>query len=160
HWVSHPKTEQARALRARIILAAADGEANRVIASDLRVRRLTVVKWRARFLADRVDGLADGQRSGAQRKISDEAVEQAVRKTLTERPRDATHWKHPVAGQRNWHRPRDDSSDLARVRAPAASRGHVQALQGPGVNAEGTRHRRPLAQSTRSRPGAMRRREV
>src|SRR5215510_4721019 len=57
-----------------------------------RVRRLTVVKWRARFIADRAAGLADGRRAGAPRKISDEAVEQAVQKTLKERPRDATHW--------------------------------------------------------------------
>lgn len=91
-WVTRRRTEQALMLRARIVLAAADGEANTTIAAKLGVRRLTVVKWRARFLADRTGGLADGRRSGAPRKISDEAVEQAVSKTLAERPRDATHW--------------------------------------------------------------------
>jgi len=91
-WATRHKTEQALALRARIILAAADGEANTGIADKLRIRRLTVVKWRSRFLADRIEGLVDGRRSGAPRKISDEAVEQAINKTLSERPRDATHW--------------------------------------------------------------------
>ena len=91
-WATRRKTEQALAQRARIILAAADGEANTQIAEKLGIRRLTVVKWRARFVEDRTSGLADGRRSGAPRRISDEVVEQAVRKTLAERPRDATHW--------------------------------------------------------------------
>lgn len=91
-WATRGKTQQALALRARIILAAADGGANMGIADNLGIRRLTVVKWRARFVADRAAGLADGRRSGAPRTISDEAVEQAIQKTLKERPRDATHW--------------------------------------------------------------------
>ena len=91
-WATRRKTEQALALRARVILAAADGEPNTGIADKLGIRRLTVVKWRSRFLADRTGGLVDGRRSGAPRKISDEVVEQTVRKTLAERPRDATHW--------------------------------------------------------------------
>jgi transposase len=95
-WATRPKTEQALALRARIILAAADGEANTSIADKLRIRRLTVVKWRTRFVTERIEGLADSRRSGAPRKISDEAVEQAINKTLAERPRDATHWSTRV----------------------------------------------------------------
>jgi transposase len=87
-----PKAEQAAALRARIILAAADGEANAAIAERLQVRRLTVVKWRKRFLDERCSGLLDGRRSGAPRRISDEAVEKAVKTTLEQRPTDATHW--------------------------------------------------------------------
>jgi transposase len=86
------KAEQSAALRARIILAAANGETNVAIANRLQVRRLTVVKWRARFLELRCEGLVDGRRSGAPRKISDEAVERAVRTTLEQRPVAATHW--------------------------------------------------------------------
>ena len=73
-WATRGKTRQALALRARIVLAAANGEANMGIADRLGIRRLTVVKWRARFVADRTAGLADGRRSGTPRKISDEAV--------------------------------------------------------------------------------------
>jgi transposase len=91
-WTNRSKTAQALALRARIILAAADGKPNMSIAAELRVRRLTVVKWRARFLSLRLDGLVDGRRSGAPRRISDGAVERAVQKTLSERPSNATHW--------------------------------------------------------------------
>jgi putative transposase len=53
------KAEQSAALRARIILAAASGETNTTIASRLQVRRLTVVKWRARFLEQRCEGLLE-----------------------------------------------------------------------------------------------------
>ncbi len=91
-WATRPKTEQALALRARIILAAAVGDANQKIATDLKVRRLTVVKWRARFFTNRLEGLADGRRSGAPRRISDGEVEKVVRKTLDERPANATQW--------------------------------------------------------------------
>jgi len=91
-WAKRPKTAQALALRAKIILAAADGRSNMAIAADLDVRRLTVMKWRQRFTEARLEGLLDGRRSGAPRRVSDEAVEKAIKKTLEERPRNATHW--------------------------------------------------------------------
>jgi transposase len=51
-------------LRAQIVLAAARGHANARIARDLRVGEDTVRKWRGRFAADGLDGLADRARSG------------------------------------------------------------------------------------------------
>ena len=60
-----PKTAQALALRARIILSCADGLANTVVAAQLGVSKPTVGKWRSRFLAQRLDGLLDGSRSGS-----------------------------------------------------------------------------------------------
>jgi transposase len=56
------KTAQALALRARIVLACADGADNKTVAQQLGVWPQTVGKWRARFVTDRLDGLAD--RSG------------------------------------------------------------------------------------------------
>jgi transposase len=91
-WLTRRKTSQGLALRARIILAAASGTSNTEISEDLNVRRLTVAKWRQRFLATRLDGLLDGRRSGAPRQVSDEAVENAIKKTLEDVPRNATHW--------------------------------------------------------------------
>lgn len=52
-------TAQALALRARIVLACAEGEANQVVAVKLGVTPQTVGKWRARFVARRLDGLHD-----------------------------------------------------------------------------------------------------
>jgi transposase len=51
-------------LRARIVLAAAAGTANAVIAADLGVCADTVRKWRCRFSASRLAGLKDSPRSG------------------------------------------------------------------------------------------------
>ena len=50
-------TAQALALRARIVLACAAGEANQRVAAKLAVTPQTVGKWRARFVARRLDGL-------------------------------------------------------------------------------------------------------
>jgi transposase len=51
-------------LRARIVLAAAAGEANAAIAVQLDVHVDTVRKWRRRFAAARLAGLKDARRSG------------------------------------------------------------------------------------------------
>ena len=91
-WVRRPKTAQRLALRSRIVLAAAAGDSNTDIARRLRVTLPTVGKWRARFLADRLEGLVDEPRPGAARTITDADVEAVVTKTLESRPDNATHW--------------------------------------------------------------------
>jgi transposase len=57
-------------LRAQIVLAAARGRASARIAADLGVSVDTVRKWRGRFAARGLDGLADLPRSGRPRRIS------------------------------------------------------------------------------------------
>jgi len=64
------KTAQALALRARIVLACAEGVDNKVVASRQRVTPQTVSKWRARFVEHRLDGLLDAPRPGAPRTFS------------------------------------------------------------------------------------------
>jgi transposase len=51
-------------LRARIVLAAARGEPNAVIATGLRIHVDTVRKWRKRYAAGGLDGLKDLARTG------------------------------------------------------------------------------------------------
>ncbi|MGZ6576106.1 MAG: IS630 family transposase [Solirubrobacteraceae bacterium] len=85
-------TAQALALRARIVLAAADGLTNGEIAEQLGLSRPTVTKWRGRFARSRVNGLLDEPRPGRPRTITDEQVEAVVIKTLESTPRNATHW--------------------------------------------------------------------
>ena len=58
-WARRPTSAQRLALRAKIVLAAADGHANAAIATDLRVTVPTVRKWRDRFSARRLEGLID-----------------------------------------------------------------------------------------------------
>jgi transposase len=91
-WTRRPKTAQALALRARIVLAAAEGRANEAIAADLAITAHTVGKWRRRFSEQGPDGLLDEPRPGAPRTIGDDIVEAVVVKTLESKPTDATHW--------------------------------------------------------------------
>jgi transposase len=91
-WSRRRTTAQAVALRARIVLQAADGQSNTQIARRERVTRPTVGKWRGRFIEKRLDGLLDEPRPGVPRQITDAAVERVITHTLESTPRDATHW--------------------------------------------------------------------
>ena len=86
------KSSQALALRARIVLACAQGALNTEVAERLRVTKQTVGKWRTRFVERRLDGLLDEPRPGAPRQIGDDVVEAVIAKTLHDKPTDATHW--------------------------------------------------------------------
>ncbi len=91
-WSRRQKSAQALALRARIVLRCADGQANSEVARFFRVSRQTVIKWRRRFIERRLDGLLDEPRPGAPRKIGDEQIKAIVTQTLEATPRGATHW--------------------------------------------------------------------
>lgn len=91
-WARRPKSGQALALRAKIVLACAEGKANKEVAVQFRVTKQMVGKWRARFVERRLDGLLDEPRPGTPRKVSDSEVEQVLTVTLESLPRDATHW--------------------------------------------------------------------
>jgi len=86
------KTAQALALRARIVLACADGGQNKEVAAKLGVVEVTVGKWRRRFVQDRLDGLRHEPRPGVPRTIDDARIEATIVKTLESLPKDATHW--------------------------------------------------------------------
>ena len=86
------KTAQALALRARIVLACAEGGQNKDIAAEMGLDRATVGKWRRRFSQHRVDGLRDDPRCGAPRTIDDARIEAVIVKTLESVPANATHW--------------------------------------------------------------------
>lgn len=92
-YARRAKVEQRLALRARIVLAcAAEGALNSEVAHSVGVTQGTVGKWRARFIADRLDGLFDEPRPGAPRSITDDEVEDVVVRTLESKPKGATHW--------------------------------------------------------------------
>jgi len=61
-WLRRHGTAQASALRARIVLLAADALTNSAIAAALGIDQHTGGKWRNRFAAARLDGLHDEPR--------------------------------------------------------------------------------------------------
>jgi transposase len=91
-WARRATSSQALAERCRIVLACAEGASNIEVAKRLGVSRPTVTKWRSRFVARRLEGLADEPRPGAARTITDEQVERVLVLTLETTPKDATHW--------------------------------------------------------------------
>lgn len=87
-----PKSAQALAMRARIVLGCNDGLSNGEVAKRLRITAATVCKWRERFRVERLEGLLDEPRLGAPRSISDASVEEVITKTLESMPGNSTHW--------------------------------------------------------------------
>ena len=91
-WSRRATSAQALALRCKIVLACAEGLDNKQVAARLGVVPATVGKWRARFVAQRLAGLADEPRPGGPRRIDDAQIEAVVVATLERAPKDATHW--------------------------------------------------------------------
>lgn len=91
-WCRRHTTAQALARRAHVVLLAAQGKPNQEAARISGLSRISVGKWRARFLKGRVGALLDEPRPGAPRTVLDADVERVVTATLESTPKDATHW--------------------------------------------------------------------
>ena len=84
-WVRAGKTERRMAERARIVLAAADGQNTVEIARAQRIRPATVSKWRVRFARAGLNALQDAPRPGAVPRYN-EATERRILAKLDETP--------------------------------------------------------------------------
>jgi transposase len=87
------------AQRARIVLLAAEGVSNTVIAERVGVSRTTVVAWRARYSRSGIAGLADEQRPGRPRLIDHDKI---ITATLLPPPKKlgVTHWSSRLLADR------------------------------------------------------------
>ena len=84
---------QGVALRARIVLGAADGVANNVLARQLSTSLPTVLLWRRRFQERGLIGiLEDRPRSGRPKEVTPEQEGALIDKTLHSKPSNTTHW--------------------------------------------------------------------
>ena len=90
--VRRGRTNRHLAMRAKLVLASANGTSDTEIAAKHHVNPKTVGKWRRRFVEEGLDGLYDEPRVGAPRSINDEAVERVVVNTLETLPKGRTHW--------------------------------------------------------------------
>jgi DNA-binding CsgD family transcriptional regulator len=122
---------QSLAMRARIVLAAANGLSNKEIAAKLDVSAHTVGVWRKRFASERMEGLYDESRPGAPRQIGDEEIAATIRTPGVRRIGACGPWPS------RWPRAVHDSSHLAGFRLAAASHRDLQTLVRSTVRREG-----------------------
>lgn len=89
----HRSSPRGIVLRIDIVLGAAEGLANRVLARNLSTSVPTVLLWRKRFETDGIVGLPeDRPRSGRPNRISAEQEAVIVEATMKTTPKDATQW--------------------------------------------------------------------
>ena len=79
-------------MRARMILACAEGLSNAAVAAKVGASPQAVSKWRRRFLERGVEGLHDELRPGRPRTYDDEKVAEVINRALQQKPAAATHW--------------------------------------------------------------------
>ncbi|MCL5670548.1 MAG: IS630 family transposase [Acidobacteria bacterium] len=92
-WINAKNTPQKVAFRARVVMMASEGHANRDIARTLETSRPTVLLWRERFAAQGPQALLeDAPGRGRKAQIPAEKVRTIVEATLHTRPPAATHW--------------------------------------------------------------------
>jgi transposase len=92
-WVAAHNTPQQVSQRCQIVLAAANGGQNDLIADDLDLNVKTVALWRKRFVVEGPDCLwevAEGR--GRKPTLTAEEIEGVVEATLQTKPAGATHW--------------------------------------------------------------------
>lgn len=86
-------TPQSIVLRLRILLGAANGVPNKVLARQLSTTLPTVLLWRKRYEEAGLSAvLQDQPRPGRPKVISDEKEAAIVEATMKTKPKNATHW--------------------------------------------------------------------
>jgi putative transposase len=79
-------------VRAKVILMACEGMKSIDIAEKVGLSRVSVGKWRTRFLEYGLNGLYDELRQGRPRQIEEERIAELINTTLHSAPRGQTHW--------------------------------------------------------------------
>src|SRR6266581_142002 len=112
-WISARNSPQKVVFRAKLVLLASEGIANRKIAQQMDASRPTVILWRQRFVAGGPEALVDDAPGrGRKPEISAGKIKQIVDATLQTKPKAATHWSvrtmaaaqgvSPASVQRIW----------------------------------------------------------
>jgi transposase len=92
-WLRAPSTPQQVALRCRIALAAAQGQQDLEITSQLKVNRHTAALWRRRVAVEGIGCLWEIAPGRGRKPLYDQAKRDAIVKaTLETKPKGMTHW--------------------------------------------------------------------
>lgn len=113
-WARGRSTPARLVQRAKIILAAADGRANKDIAAQLGCTPRTVGTWRTRFTTERLTGIEHDAPRGGRTPVQRARFEaEIIRRTTQETPPNATQWStralaeaigcNDTLVQRVWH---------------------------------------------------------
>lgn len=94
HRVRSHTTPQRAARRARVVLLAAEGMANRQIAAEVGMDEHNVSIWRRRFDQERLAGVDDRPRSGRPPVFGHDDRLKIVATVTTVPPDPASHWSH------------------------------------------------------------------
>ncbi len=94
-----PKSAQALAPRARVVLAGGQEKTPPGVSTELKLSRPAVGKGRRRLVRPGRDGRLEEPRPGAPRPITDAPVERGLTSTLESTPQQATH-----GSPRSWAR--------------------------------------------------------
>jgi transposase len=87
-----PTSQQRAAMRARVVLRAAEGGSIEGIAAELGVAIMTVKLWRRRYLELGLDGLADAPRPGHPPTFSREDRDRVMALAMGPPPEGMSHW--------------------------------------------------------------------
>src|SRR5262245_53643042 len=90
-WLRSPTVPHELAIRAKILIARAQGEGVRPLAKRLEISPNTVSVWRRRYRAEGLAGVLTRPRSGRKKTIT-AAKERAVVTATMRAPKTATHW--------------------------------------------------------------------
>lgn len=92
-WARSDAPGRRLALRAQIVLEAAEGLPNALIAAHLGVQPETAARWRSRFALNGLEGLArEAPRGGAGARVPRATVRRIVRATLGRSPSSGARW--------------------------------------------------------------------
>ena len=152
--------------RAQIVLACGAGESNTAIAKRMGLTGMTVGKWRKRYRDLGLEGLHDELRPGRPRTYEDDKVAEVINRALQTKPADgSTQWSaRSLAAAtgiskttvHRWLQTFSVQPHRQKSHRCAEACGYKLSTVLCG---EGSRHRRPVSQSTREHSRALRRRE-
>ncbi len=92
-WLTAHGTPQQVALRSRIVLAAAAGRSDGVVARELEINRKTVMLWRARFAQEGIDSVWEVAPGRGRKSIfGPDKIQAIVNATLQTKPKGMTQW--------------------------------------------------------------------